>query len=60
MTVYSLLMKAFGSGLVGLLFDDEDEEEKKSADKSANYRVAILLSNASFQQGLAQQLLLNF
>jgi hypothetical protein len=33
MTVYSLLVKAFGSGLIGLLFDDEDEEEEKSADK---------------------------
>ena len=34
MTVYSLLSKAFGSGLIGLLFGDDDEEDKKSLDKS--------------------------
>ena len=40
MTVYSLLMKAFGSGLIGLLFDDEDEEEEKSADKMVGQALA--------------------
>jgi hypothetical protein len=40
MTVYSLLMKAFGSGLFGLLFDDEDEEEEKSADKMVGQALA--------------------
>jgi hypothetical protein len=40
MTVYSLLMKAFGSGLIGLLFDDEEEEKEKSADKMVGQAVA--------------------
>ena len=40
MTVYSLLMKAFGSGLFGLLFDDDEEEEEKSADKMVGQALA--------------------
>jgi len=40
MTVYSLLMKAFGSGLIGLLFDDDEEEKEKSTDKMVNQALA--------------------
>ena len=40
MTVYSLLMKAFGSGLFGLLFDDDEEEKEKSAGKMVSQALA--------------------
>jgi hypothetical protein len=40
MTVYSLLMKSFGSGLIGLLFDDDEEEKEKSADKMVGQALA--------------------
>ena len=39
MSVYSLLAKALGGGLIGLLFDDE-EEEKKSIDKQVGQALA--------------------
>jgi hypothetical protein len=45
MTVYSLLMKAFGSGLIGLLFDDDDEEKEKSADKMVGQALASTFSS---------------
>jgi hypothetical protein len=45
MTVYSLLMKAFGSGLIGLLFDDEEEEKEKSADKMVGQALASTFSS---------------
>tara|TARA_R110000868_G_scaffold133077_1_gene344479 strand:- start:1192 stop:4833 length:3642 start_codon:yes stop_codon:yes gene_type:complete len=35
MTVYSLLIKALGSGIIGLLFDDDDDEEDKKAPEKA-------------------------
>lgn len=45
MTVYSLLIKAFGSGLFGLLFDDDDEEEEKSVDKMVGQALASTFSS---------------
>lgn len=45
MTVYSLLIKALGSGLVGLLFDEEDDEEEKAPEKAVGQALASTFSS---------------
>jgi hypothetical protein len=52
MTVYSLLSKALGSGLIGLLFgdDDDEEEEKKSLDKSIGQALTSTFTSLLFNR----------
>ena len=45
MTVYSLLIKALGSGLIGLLFDEEDDEEEKAPEKAVGQALASTFSS---------------
>lgn len=61
MTVYSLLIKALGSGVVGLLFDDEEEEEK-SIDKQVGQALASTFSSMLLGRdfGNATKALINY
>jgi hypothetical protein len=63
MTVYSLLSKALGSGLIGLLFggDDDDEEEKKSLDKSIGQALTSTFTSLLFNRdfGNATKMIIN-
>jgi hypothetical protein len=45
MTVYSLLIKALGEGIIGLLFDDEDDEEEKAPEKAVGQALASTFSS---------------
>jgi hypothetical protein len=45
MTVYSLLIKVFGEGIIGLLFDDEDDEEEKAPEKAVGQALASTFSS---------------
>ena len=63
MTVYSLLSKALGSGLIGLLFgsDDDEEEEKKSLDKSIGQALTSTFTSLLFNRdfGNATKMIIN-
>jgi hypothetical protein len=63
MTVYSLLSKALGSGIIGLLFgDDEDEEEQqKSLDKSIGQALTSTFTSLLFNRdfGNATKMVIN-
>jgi hypothetical protein len=45
MTVYSLLIKVFGEGVIGLLFDDEEEEKEKAPEKAVGQALASTFSS---------------
>jgi hypothetical protein len=45
MTVYSLLVKVLGEGIIGLLFDDEEEEDKKAPEKAVGQALASTFSS---------------
>jgi len=45
MTVYSLLIKVLGEGVIGLVFDDEDDEEEKAPEKSVGQALASTFSS---------------
>jgi hypothetical protein len=47
MTVYSLLAKALGEGVIGLMFDDE-EEEKKAPEKAVGQALASSFTSMIF------------
>ncbi len=61
MTVYSLLAKALGSGVIGLLFDDEEEEEK-SIDKQIGQALASTFTSMLLGRdfGNATKTLINY
>lgn len=48
MTVYSLLIKVLGEGIIGLVFDDEDDEEDKAPEKSVGQALASTFSSMLF------------
>ena len=50
MTVYSLLSKALGSGLIGLLFGDDDDDEEKSLDKSVGQALTSTFTSLLFNR----------
>lgn len=45
MTVYSLLIKVLGGGIIGLLFDDEDDEKEKAPEKAVGQALASTFSS---------------
>lgn len=61
MTVYSLLSKALGSGLIGLLFGDDDEEDEKSLDKSIGQALTSTFTSLLFNRdfGNATKMVIN-
>jgi len=63
MTVYSLLSKALGSGLIGLLFgdDDDEEEQKKSLGKSIGQALTSTFTSMLFNRdfGNASKAIIN-
>jgi hypothetical protein len=50
MTVYSLLAKALGGGLIGLLFGDDDDEDEKSLDKSIGQALTSTFTSLLFNR----------
>jgi hypothetical protein len=62
MTVYSLLSKALGSGLIGLLFENDDDEEKKSLDKSIGQALTSSFTSMLFNRdfGNSTKTLINY
>jgi hypothetical protein len=50
MTVYSLLSKALGSGLIGLLFGDDDDEKEKSLKKSIGQALTSSFTSMIFNR----------
>jgi hypothetical protein len=61
MTVYSLLSKALGSGLIELLFGDDDDEEEKSLDKSIGQALTSSFTSLLFNRdfGNATKMVIN-
>ena len=62
MTVYSLLFKALGEGIIGLLFDDEDDEEEKAPEKAVGQALASTFSSMLLGRdfGNATKTLINY
>ena len=62
MTVYSLLSKALGGGLIGLLFGDDDEEDEKSLDKSIGQALTSTFTSLLFNRdfGNATKSIINY
>ena len=62
MTVYSLLSKALGSGLIGLLFGDDDDEEEKSLDKSFGQALTSTFTSMAFNRdfGNSTKMFINY
>ena len=61
MTVYSLLTKALGAGIIGLLFDDEEEEDK-AIEKTAGQALASTFTSLILGRdfGNAPKTLINY
>jgi hypothetical protein len=62
MTVYSLMTKALGSGLIGLLFGDDDDDEEKSLDKTAGQALVSSFTSLAFGRdfGNATKTIVNY
>jgi hypothetical protein len=62
MTVYSLLVKALGEGVVGLLFDDDEEEDKKAPKEAIGQALASSFTSMIFGRdfGNSTKTLINY